>query len=185
MAHASLSKPFKWRKQRTGVLWRLFERLFLEAMASAAATLSREDPKRPLCPTLPPGSWRSFVQRMAFGWRQGCIRAGLICLSLGPLPVALSQKVDEGEFSPAMLAYKLQVVSHQFAQAERKRFAASQAASTLKQLAHVHHEIECLEAELRCGRYYPDLLDEQIVSAREKLRLILAHAAPATSGSNP
>ena len=160
-----------------GVLWHLFERRFFETLACAMAMLSREDHKRPLGSTPPPRSCRSFVHRKAFGWRQGYIGSVLIGLTLGPLPVARSQAVDEGEFSPAMLGYKLQLVSGQFAQAEIMLLKGGAAGSTLKQLARVHHEIECLKAELRCGWYYPDLLDEQIVITREKLRLILA--APA------
>jgi hypothetical protein len=107
----------------------------------------------------------------------------LIGLTLGPLPVVRGQAVDEGEFSPAMLGYKLQVVSGQFAQAERKLLKGRAAGSTLKQLARVHHEIECLKAEWQCGGYYPDLLDEQIVVTREELRLILAAPGQATFGS--
>ena len=158
-----------------GVLWHLFERRFLEALA--CATLCPGDHKRPLGSTPPLKSCRSFVHRKAFGWRQGCIGSVLIGLTLGPLAVAQSQAVDEGEFSPAMLGYRLQLVSGQFAQAERMLLKGGAAGSTLKQLARVHQEIECLKAELRCGWYYPDLLDEQIVITREKLRLILA--APA------
>ena len=166
-----------------GVLWHLFERRFLEAMAYALATLSRQDHQRSRGSTLPRRSRRPFVHRMAFGWRQGCLGAALIGLTLGPLPVVRGQAVDEGEFSPAMLGYKLQVVSGQFAQAERKLLKGRAAGSTLKQLARVHDEIECLKAEWRCGGYYPDLLDEQIVITREELRLILAAPAPGGSES--
>src|SRR5262249_58850665 len=45
-----------------------------------------------------------------------------------------------------------------------------------KRLVHVYNEIKRLETEFRCGKYYPDLLDEQIVIIREELRLILAES---------
>jgi hypothetical protein len=45
-----------------------------------------------------------------------------------------------------------------------------------KRLEHVYNEIKCLEAAFRCGKYHPDLLDEQIVIIREELRLILAES---------
>jgi len=54
------------------------------------------------------------------------------------------------------------------------------AESKLKELDHAFTDIKRLEAEFRGGRYYPDLLDEQIVIAREKLRLIAADAREAT-----
>jgi len=54
------------------------------------------------------------------------------------------------------------------------------AESKLKELDQVFTDIKRLEAEFRRGRYYPDLLDEQIVIAREKLRLIAADPRQAT-----
>jgi hypothetical protein len=57
------------------------------------------------------------------------------------------------------------------------------AAPALKELERVSYDIKGLEAAFRCGRYYPDLLDERIVITREKLRLILA--GPAPTGSEP
>jgi hypothetical protein len=54
-----------------------------------------------------------------------------------------------------------------------------------KKLEHVYNEIKCLEAEFRCGKYYPDLLDEQIVIIREDLRLILADPVKTPFMSEP
>src|SRR5262245_41999963 len=62
----------------------------------------------------------------------------------------------------------------EFEQTERKLSTWIVAGTTLKKLEHVCNEIKRLEAEFRCGRYYPDLLDEQIVINREELRLIPA-----------
>ena len=44
----------------------------------------------------------------------------LICSVLAWSPIALSQEIDEGEFSRAMLGYKLVLLKNQFEQAERK-----------------------------------------------------------------
>jgi len=43
---------------------------------------------------------------MTFSPKRGCILWALICLMLAQRPVALSQQLDKGEFSPAMLRYK-------------------------------------------------------------------------------
>ena len=99
----------------------------------------------------------------------GCL---LICLTLAWPPLAVRQEIDEGEFSEAMLSYKLQLLKAEFEQTERKLSTLIVAGTTLKKLEHVSNEIKRLEAEFRCGRYYPDLLDEQIVINREELRLI-------------
>ncbi len=109
----------------------------------------------------------------------------LICSVLAWPPVALSQEIDEGEFSRAMLGYKLQLLKNQFEQTERKLSTRSVAGSTPKKLEHVYNDIKCLEAEFRRGSYYPDLLDEQIVVIREELRLILADPVETTSISQP
>ena len=130
---------------------------------------------RSLAPT------RSFVHRMMFERRKGCLLMTLICLGLAWLPVALSQEIDEGEFSRTMLGYKPQLLKNEFEQTEMR----SVAGSGTKRLEHVYSKIICLEAEFRCGRYYPDLLDEQIVIIREELRLILATPIKTTSMSEP
>ena len=112
----------------------------------------------------------------------------LICLIVASPPVALSEEIDEGEFSQATLGYKLQLLRDQFEQTETKLSTRSVAGSTLKKLEHVYSEMKRLEAEFRCGKYYPDLLDEQIVIIRQKLRLILADPVETTSvsqGENP
>ena len=49
-------------------------------------------------------SYRPLLDRMMFGCRRGCL---LICLTLAWPSLALSQEIDEGEFSQAMLGYKL------------------------------------------------------------------------------
>ena len=82
----------------------------------------------------------------------------LICSVLVWPPVALSQEI-EGEFSRAMLGYKLQLLKNQFEQTERKLSTRSVAGSTPKKLEHVYNEMKCHEAEFRRGTYYPDLLD--------------------------
>src|ERR1700745_3054258 len=121
--------------------------------------------------------------RMMFGRRRGCVLAVLICLILRWPLVALSQEIDEGEFSRTMLGYKLQLLKNQFEQTETRFLTRSVAGSGAKKLEHVFNEIKCLEAEFRCGKYYPDLLDEQIVIIREELRLILADPVKTTSMS--
>jgi hypothetical protein len=122
---------------------------------------------------------------MMFGSRRGCLIIVLICLTLAGPPIALSQEIDEGEFSQAMLGYKLQLLKAQFEQTERKLSTRSVAGTTFKKLEHVYSEIKRLEAEFRCGRYYPDLLDEQIAIIREELRLIPADPVETGSTSQP
>ena len=117
--------------------------------------------------------FRSFVPEMMFGRRRGCVPIVLICLSLAWSPAVFSQEIDEGEFSRTMLGYKLQHLKAQFEQTEMRVLTGSVAGTTLKNLERVYSEIKRLEAEFRCGRYYPDLLDQQIVIICEELRLIL------------
>jgi hypothetical protein len=111
--------------------------------------------------------------------------ACLICLTLALPPAALSLEIDEGEFSRAMLGYKLQLLKGEFELTERKLSTWIVAGTTLKKLEHISSEIKRLEAEFRCGRYYPDLLDEQIVIYREELRLIPADPVETGSRSQP
>ena len=163
----------------------LIEHRLLGSMASLIEALIHLGQKRfrfsvPLC--------RPFVPGMMFGRRRGCVLAVLTCLSLTFPLVALSQKVDEGEFSPKMLKYKLQLLKSQFEQTVMGLLTRGVAGSVAKRLEHVYNEIKCLEAEFRCGRYYPDLLDEQLVIIREELRLILGilgDPAKRTSRSEP
>lgn len=117
---------------------------------------------------------------MAAGWKPACIGLALTCLIFPQPPVARSQGLDEGEFSPAMLRYKLQLLSVEFEQAKAKILTRGAAGVTLKKLDRIHQEIECLEAALQRGRYYPDLLDEQIVTAGEKLRLTITDPVQTT-----
>jgi hypothetical protein len=102
------------------------------------------------------------------------------CLSLALHSTALSQWLDEGEFSPGMLAYKLRQVKNQFEAAEAQvsiRTEVEWNAKKLK-LGALYTSIESLEAEFRNGGYCPDLLDEEILTVREKIRLILARQRP-------
>jgi hypothetical protein len=122
--------------------------------------------------------------RMMFGRGRGCVLAVLICLILTWPLVALSQEIDEGEFSRKMLGYKLQLLKNQFEQTEMRLLSQRATGTTLK-LEGVYSEIKRLEAEFRCGRYYPDLLDEQIVIIREVLRLIPADPVETGSASQP
>jgi hypothetical protein len=84
-----------------------------------------------------------------------------------------------------VLGYKLQLLKNQFEQAEMKLLTPSVVAARATKLEQVNNEIKCLEAEFRCGRYYPDLLDEQIAIIREELRLILAAPGKNASMSEP
>jgi hypothetical protein len=87
----------------------------------------------------------------------------LICLTLAwpPVELSLDLEIDEGEFSRAMLGYKLQLLKTEFERTERKLSTWIVAGTTLKKLEHIASEIKRLEAEFRCGRYYPDLLDNR------------------------
>jgi hypothetical protein len=114
----------------------------------------------------------SQSQPQILGYRRSCLLIGLICLTLAWLPIALSQEMDEGEFSRPMLGYKLRILQAEFKQTEMMLSARIVALTLLKKLEHVSAEIERLEAEFQGGRCYPDLLDEQIVINREELRLI-------------
>jgi hypothetical protein len=94
--------------------------------------------------------------------------------------LGLGQGDNEGEFSPGMLAHKLHLLNCQFELTESGLTTRSVAESKLMELDQVFADIKRLEAEFRGGRYYPDLLDEQIVIAREELRLIAADPRQAT-----
>jgi len=138
-------------------------------------------------PLLLPLDWSCglFGHRLMFGPRKNCVLVVLIYLSLLSPLVALSQEIEEGEFFRQMLGYKLQLLKNQFEQTEMKLLTPSVAAARATKLEQVNNEIKCLEAEFRCGRYYPDLLDEQIAIIREELRLILAAPGKNASMSEP
>jgi hypothetical protein len=89
---------------------------------------------------------------------------------------ALSQWLDEGEFSPGVLAYKLRQVKNQFETAEAQFSLRSEVEWNAKKLklGALYTSIESLKTEFRNGGYCPDLLDEEILIVREKIRLILA-----------
>jgi hypothetical protein len=108
------------------------------------------------------------------------------CFSLALHSTALSQWLDEGEFSPGVLAYKLRQVKNQFETAEAQvsiRTEVEWNAKKLK-LGALYTSIESLEAEFRNGGYCPDLLDEEILTVREKIRLILARQRPIDADQN-
>ena len=114
------------------------------------------------------------VHRIMVGWKKNCIPLVLTCLAL-ILPLgALSQGIDEGEFSREMLAHKLHLLNSQFELAQFLMRSGTE--SKLKDLQRVNAKIKCLKVEFRHGRIEPDLLDEQIVIVREELRSILADA---------
>ena len=119
------------------------------------------------------------VHRFSFGLNRCCRLLILFSLVLALPAGALSQWIDEGEFSRAMLAQKLRQLNSRFEQAEAELLMRGGAHSKLKELKleDVYTRIRRLETEFRGGEYYPDLLDEQIVIVREDLRLILADPA--------
>jgi hypothetical protein len=119
-----------------------------------------------------------------FGRRRGCAPIVFICLSLA-WPVALTQEIDEGEFSRRVLGYKLQLLKSQFEQTEMRLLTQGAAALNAEKLERIYSEIKRLETEFWRARYYPDLLDEQIVIICEELRLILVDPAETTSMSEP
>src|SRR5262249_32885548 len=83
-----------------------------------------------------------------------------------------AKKSMKASFPRRCLGYKLQLLKAEFEQTERKLSTWIVTGTMLKKLERVCNEIKRLEAEFRCGRYHPDLLDEQIVINREELRLI-------------
>jgi len=119
---------------------------------------------------------RLAASNRSFGTKECCKLLIFFSLILASPTCALSQWIDEGEFSPAMLAHKLGQLKSQFEQVEAELLMRGGADSKLKklELEDVYSRIKRLEAEFRRGGYYPDLLDEQIVIVREGLRMILA-----------
>jgi hypothetical protein len=97
------------------------------------------------------------------------------CFSLALHSTALSQWLDEGEFSRGVLAYKLRQVKNQFETAEAQLSIRTEVEWNAKKLklGALYTSIESLETEFRNGGYCPDLLDEEILTVREKIRLIL------------
>ena len=109
-------------------------------------------------------------------WKKDLRSLVLACLVFAQPSGAISQWIDEGEFSQAMLAHKLRQLKSQFEQTEAELLVRDKAESKLKklELEDLYTRIKRLETEFQRGGYYPDLLDEQIVIVREDLRLILA-----------
>jgi hypothetical protein len=105
-----------------------------------------------------------------------CELLAVVCFSLALHTTALSQWLDQGEFSPGVLAYKLRQVKNQFETAEAQLATRTEVEWNAKKLklGALHTSIESLQTEFRNGGYYLDLLDEKILTVREKLRLILA-----------
>jgi len=146
-------------------------------MASLIAALMHIDQKRfrflmPVC--------HRFVREMVVGGKRGCVLIVVACLSLTWPLIAFTQQIHEGEFSRTMLGYKLQLLKSQFDQTEMRLLTQFLVASNAKRLEHLYNEIRRLETQFRCGKYYPDLLDEQIVIIREELRLMLRNAVKIT-----
>lgn len=109
-------------------------------------------------------------------WKKDFRSLVLACLVFAQPSGAISQWIDEGEFSQSMLAHKLRQLKSQFEQTEAEISVRDNAESNPKklELGDLYSRIKRLETEFLCGAYYPDLLDEQIVIVREDLRLILA-----------
>ena len=105
-----------------------------------------------------------------------CELLAVACFSLALHATALSQWLDQGEFSPGDLAYKLRQTKNQFETAEAQLAGRTEVAWNARklQLGVLCASIESLQTEFRNGEYCPDLLDEKIVTVREKIRLILA-----------
>ena len=97
------------------------------------------------------------------------------CFSLVLHSTALSQWLDEGEFSTGVLAYKLRQVKNQFETAEAQVSIRTEVGWNAKKLklGALYTSIESLETEFRNGGYCPDLLDEEILTVREKIRLLV------------
>ena len=105
-----------------------------------------------------------------------CELLAVACLSLALHATGLGQWLDQGEFSPGVLAYKLRQVKKQFETAEAQFATLTEVESNAKKLklGVLYTSIECLQTEFRNGGYCPDLLDEEILTVREKVRLILS-----------
>ena len=105
-----------------------------------------------------------------------CNLLALACFSLTLDSAALSQWLDEGEFSRGVLAYKLRQLKNQFETAEAQLSIRTEVESNTKKLklGALYTSLESLETEFRNGGYCPDLLDEEILTVREGIRLILA-----------
>jgi len=105
-----------------------------------------------------------------------CELLAVACISLVLHTTALSQWLDQGEFSPGDLAYKLRQMKNQFEIAEAQLATRTELEWNAKklELGALNASIESLQTEFRNGEYCPDLLDEKILSVREKIRLILA-----------
>ena len=108
------------------------------------------------------------------------------CFSLALHSTALSQWLDEGEFSRGVLAYELRQVKNQFETAEAQLSIRTEVEWNAKKLklGALYTSIESLETEFRNGGYCPDLLDEEILTVREKIRLILARQRPIDADQN-
>ena len=105
-----------------------------------------------------------------------CELLAVACFSLALHATALSQWLDQGEFSPGDLAYKLRQMKNQFEMAEAQLAIRTELEWNAKklELGALYASIESLQTEFWNGEYWPDLLDEKILKVREKIRLILA-----------
>lgn len=78
-------------------------------------------------------------------------------------------------FPGGVQAYKLHQVKNQFETAEAQVSIRTEVEWNAKKLrpGTLYSSIESLETEFRNGGYRPDLLDEEILTVREKLRLLV------------
>jgi len=108
------------------------------------------------------------------------------CFSLALHATALSQWLDQGEFSRGVLAYKLSQVKKQFETAEAHLASRTEVGWNAKQLklGVLYASIESLQTEFRKGEYCPDLLNEKILIARGKIRLILTGSKQINADQN-
>src|SRR4029077_20413103 len=117
----------------------LIEHRFLGSVACLIAALINVVEKRFRFSIPADWSYHPLVHRMMFGCRRGCL---LICFSLAWPPVALSQEIDEGEFSEAMLGYKLELLKAEFEQTERKLSTWIVAGKKPQQMGHGYKRIK-------------------------------------------
>jgi hypothetical protein len=107
--------------------------------------------------------------------KSSCEILAVACFSLALHATALSQWLDQGEFSPGILAYKLRHVVNQFETAEAQLSNRTEIEWNAKklELGALYTSIESLQTDFRNGGYCPDLLDEKILTVREKIRMLL------------
>ena len=112
---------------------------------------------------------------------KSCIIFIAVSLALWNPPLALGR--GEDEFSNDTLAYKLELLNHNFWRTEQMLSSRGVVGPPLDQLRYAWIEKNRLEAQFLRGNFYPDLLDERISLLREKIREVLANlSSPALQG---